>query len=84
MVVIAVRSDGPSKDFSFLAEPTLEKAAAATKGDRGASFSPLGEICKYALYGGGQSRGMSFGESQDYSMSMLQWRTHTNRKPAGQ
>jgi hypothetical protein len=67
MVVIAVKSDSHRMhpiDFSFLAQPSLERARSELEQTRGATEekrvfdSPLGQLLRNALYADGTTRGL--------------------------
>lgn len=72
LVVIAVKGkpvDEPA-NFSFLAQPTLERSRAAG----GENFnSPLGKIFQNALYAEGDTRGYATGQNSEYEIRTLSW-----------
>ena len=75
VVVIAVKGEGLPIDFTCLAQPTLEKANAATDRALGSSAldSPLGGLLKNALYAQGASRGLDMGEADTQVLRLLSW-----------
>lgn len=79
LVVIAMKGkpvDSPV-DFSFLAQPTLERSRAA--GGENLQ-SPLGKVLQTALYGDGNTRGFASDEVENYQIKTLSWQTRPNRK----
>lgn len=71
---VKVRSDEPAMDFSFLAQPNLQKARLKSAGDQNRGLdSPLGMLFQNALYGEGQQRGLTREIANDYAVRLLSW-----------
>lgn len=78
MVAIAVKAE-PQRlpvDFSYLAQPALERTRAA---DGPAIASPLGQLLNFAMYGEGQTRGLARKRPArkslpDHALGIVSWR----------
>lgn len=72
LVVISVRGEPGVEpaNFSFLAQPTLERSRAAGGENFG---SPLGKIFQNALYGEGNTRGYATESISEYEIRTLSW-----------
>lgn len=79
VVIIAVQGEGAPVDFSCLAQPTLERAkvkVAARGGGPDALASPLGQLFRNALYGGGVGRrGLGADDVDKYALKLLSLHT---------
>lgn len=77
VVMIAVTGGGPPKDFTFLAQPTLD----VPKGARGqATFdTPLGHLFRTARYGDGNTRGIDVDVVTQYDMTIIDWYTNPKK-----
>lgn len=87
MVVIAVKAKAVelNVDFSFLAQPSVERARGAGVSRRGGEEtvnSPLGRLFQYALYNEGNNRGLAGAELDDLALEVLSWRV-VPRQPGG-
>ena len=69
IVVIGKRAAGLPKSYRFLEQPGFGS-------DRGSdgSTDPLSQMCEYAVFGGGKTRGISEEQARDYQVSVLTWR----------
>jgi hypothetical protein len=78
LVLIALRGTGPTADFGWLAQPTLERADAAVRsgGDSTRDFdSPLGVLLQRGIFGAGETRGLSRSDARDVALRVLSWQT---------
>ncbi|EMI44944.1 caspase family protein [Rhodopirellula sp. SWK7] len=69
IVVIGKRAAGLPKSYRFLEQPGF----ASDRGSDG-STDPLSQLCEYAVFGGGKTRGISEEQARDYQVSVLTWR----------
>jgi hypothetical protein len=88
-VVIAVTAapDEPAADFSYLEQPTLERAREAqkTRGTGGLNRgfeSPLGRLLQNCCFGHGTRGGAAPAELDDYRIQTLPWCTLVPSAPA--
>jgi hypothetical protein len=87
VIAVAAAPDQPPADFSFLEQPTLERARGAQQtrgaGSLGRGFdSPLGRLLQNCCFGYGTRSGAPPGELDDYQIQLLSWRTLAPRDPA--
>jgi len=83
LVLIAIRGSGPTADFGWLAQPTLERAGAAVRsgGDPTRDLdSPLGVLLQRGIFGAGQTRGLSRQAAEDVALGVLSWQTVGGKK----
>lgn len=67
VTTLAVKASGQPLDFTFLAQPRLERS-------RGPDLdSPLGQLLKSALFGQGTTRGLGKTAIKDHAFQLLSW-----------
>jgi len=71
LVTIAVRATGQPVDFAFLQQPSLRQDQ--SRGNEHEPESPLRELCKSALYGVGQTRGVTVDAWSNYEIRSISW-----------
>ncbi len=71
LLAIAVKADLQPVDFSILAQPSLPLTR-----DGGSALleSPLGRLCRTAMYGRGKVRGIESAPNQNYDIRLITWR----------
>ncbi len=81
VILIAIKAQGPPADFSWIAQPTIERARGNNLGTRDIiTFeSPLGRLFQHAIYSQGTARGLPNGELDNYVIRILSWRTSPQR-----
>jgi hypothetical protein len=72
IVVIAVKAEKTSLDFTCLAQSGLENARALDGGGR-ALDSPLGQLLQSSLFGAGGRRGLRSVATANYSIRLISW-----------
>lgn len=80
LVVIAIKATTKEPiDFSFMAQPTLEKATLtrSTKMPR----SPLESLMENSLYGAGATRGISRAAVDDFTFRIIPWHLSPEARP---
>jgi hypothetical protein len=70
VVAIAVKSQGPPRDFLFLSQASLTSSL-ATRGSE--DDSPLAQLLKFANYRVGGTRGVDQATLQSYSVQFIPW-----------
>ena len=78
VVLIALKGSGPTVDFGWLAQPTLERADATVRsgGDPARDFdSPLGVLLQRGMFGAGETRSLSRADARDVALGVLSWQT---------
>lgn len=80
VVALAVKAGRTPVDFSFLEQPTIERArGAATRGDTDPLTTPLGQLLRSAVYHEGGTRGMARVDLDEYGTALLSWQTRPAR-----
>jgi hypothetical protein len=74
LLVIATSGEGDPLDFSWLAQPSLERARSGESW-RPSQQSPLGQLLEHAAFGAGATRGLRPGEVSEVSFRCISWRT---------
>jgi hypothetical protein len=70
IVAIAIKAEGPPRDFLFLSQESLASSLAV----RGSlSESPLAQLLKFANYRTGNTRGMDRSALDTYSVQFISW-----------
>ena len=72
MLLIATRGEGPSKNFSWLNQPSIQKARDAMTGERGTE-SELTKLFSASAYGAGTTRGMKAAQAADCAIRTISW-----------
>lgn len=76
IVTIAVKSGGQPIDFSILEQTNLEAVRKSLRGAGDPTLdTPLGQLFQHALYGSGDTRGLSLDTTAEtQEMSLMSWR----------
>ncbi len=72
LVAIAVRGERQPVDFCLLAQPALKLSQLRGRGKT--LESALGQLCRTAMYGSGNTRGVKREDAENYQMKVLTWR----------
>lgn len=76
VMVLAVKAGREPVDFSFLEQPTIERARGlATRGQADPLDTPLGQLLQNAVYRQGGTRGVSVVHLDEYGTALLSWQT---------
>ena len=78
VVIIAMEGEGQPLDFSWLAQPSIErieKTASTRSAQQNSLTSPLGGLLKQAMYASGQTRGLQTTDAKTVSTHVISWHT---------
>jgi hypothetical protein len=74
LVIIATSGQGDPLDFSWLAQPSLERARSGDNW-RPSQGSPLGQLLEHAVFGAGGTRSVRTADITDVSFRCISWQT---------
>lgn len=79
VVALAVKAGRVPVDFSFLEQPTIERARGAATRGTDPLDTPLGRLLQNAVYKEGSTRGMARVDLDEYGTALLSWQTRPAR-----